>query len=178
LKAAVLEDPAGTPVASFDMAHGTNWNGGVLALRYRAGRAGISYLRVEPADNFPGWPYNDSGYQMFYRRIGMSPDRGKGTMSITGNVIRTSRGDHALVTLRGTPNAELTLYIYDRSGACIMAYYPPGTYWYSLPKLGADGTLLIPYDGTTGNHPLKPGVYWMVATGGLSDSKPFVVARE
>ncbi len=85
-------------------------------------------------------------------------------------VVDPQRGTRAYITARasGRPGGEVTLAVFTVAGV------PVGDL--AAIRLDGSGAGAIEFDGTIAGKTLRPGVYWIVAGGALSDRRKIVIA--
>ena len=103
-----------------------------------------------------------------------------GSIEIRGNILRignTSGYQRALVVVRGPRGESVQLSIRGPSGSKlgglrIESAVADGSGWL---QIGSDGVATVAISGALGQGELKTGVYWVVATGAVTDRKPILI---
>lgn len=108
----------------------------------------------------------------------------QGSMQIRRNVIKPDLGGSALIVLKGSPNANVTLSVFGPSGNLITVLPSKGSNGcsncsnQSSIQLDSSGEGVYEFDGTyEGTTHLGFGLYWIVAGDGVTDRKPVVISK-
>jgi len=92
-----------------------------------------------------------------------------GKIQVRNNVIKIAQSTIAYIVIKGSKAGEkVDLVLYNQAGI-------PLTGIGQTVVLDATGWGYASFDGRIAGRPLKTGVYWIVASGGVNDRQPVLV---
>ena len=111
-----------------------------------------------------------------------------GSFRIRNNILRASKTSYRPPTgmmylvVNGPPGGVVRFAIHGVSGEVVTEVHHelPGGIGGKASEytIGADGTVVVPYDAVGDNGILPTGTYWMVASGAINGRQPFMVIKQ